>query len=148
MSDERLLARLDNLLDQMRTFDEQLSDPTVVSDHKQVAQLGRKRAAIEPVCTLYQAYCDACAEADDLRQMLKDDDKDVREMAKEELVNVEDRTDDLLEKIKGDLVTADDRAVGSVILEIRAGVGGNEAAIWAGNLLEMYERYAAAQKWK
>jgi peptide chain release factor 1 len=77
-----------------------------------------------------------------------DSDPAMQELAVAERGELEERAGRLLEELKGELVTSDDRQVGSVILEIRAGVGGDEAALWAGDLLLMYERYAGRHGWK
>jgi peptide chain release factor 1 len=148
MSDQALLNRLDHLLEQLRQVDEQLADPAVASDGNRLVELNIRRAALEPLCRQYQAYRQARDEAEDLRELLDDPDIDMRQMASDELPAVESRAAQLLEQIKGDLVTADDRVIGSVILEIRAGVGGAEAALWAGDLLGMYQRYATGQGWQ
>ncbi|MBI1373545.1 MAG: PCRF domain-containing protein [Phycisphaera sp.] len=149
MSDEALISRLDELATQLDGYDAQLADPDVVSDHTRVADVSRKRAAILPICELYHRYRDAIGEAAGLRELIDGEtDAEMRAMAKAELPDVEAKAESLLERIKGDLVTSDDRAVGAVILELRAGVGGDEAAIWAGDLYQMYEKYAAIKGWK
>ncbi|QNN23457.1 peptide chain release factor 1 [Planctomycetales bacterium ZRK34] len=149
MSDAALLTRLDELLDQLADYDRQLADPAVAQDHHQVTAISRKRAAIEPICTQYQAYRQALAEADQLRQLIDEAAEDeLVAMAEEELPQVKQQAVDLLEQLKGDLVTSDDRAVGSIIMELRAGVGGDEAGIWVGDLLSMYQHYAQAMGWK
>lgn len=148
MSDQGLIDKLSELSDQLASLDKQLADPQVLTDHAQVAELSMKRAALEPVVNQYRDYLAASDEAEDLRGLLEDDDEQVRQMARAELGQVESRAQALLDQIKGDLVTSDDRAIGAVILEIRAGVGGDEAALWAGDLLAMYERYASIKHWK
>ncbi len=148
MAQDRLIAKLDEIAAQLRQIDSDLADLAVASDPARMIALSTKRAAIEPVVTQYRAYRSALTEADDLRTMLDDGDAEMAEMAKAELPEVEARAEQLLEQIKGDLVTSDDRAIGSVILELRAGVGGDEAGIWAGDLLQMYERFAQQRGWK
>jgi peptide chain release factor 1 len=147
MSDT-LLVKLDQMQAQLTECDAQLADPAVNSDHTRVAELSRKRAALEPICSQYAEYQAAVAEAADLQGMLKEEDAELRQMAEAELPAMQAKAVELLDKIKGDLVTADDAAIGSVILEVRAGVGGDEAGIWAGDLVTMYERYAGASGWK
>jgi len=144
-----LLRRLDELLDQRAEYDRKLADPAVASDHTQVTDLSRRRAAIEPICEQYQLYKKTIDEADELRQLIDAGGEDeLITMARAELPEVEQRADDILEKLKGDLVTSDDRAIGGVIMELRAGVGGDEAGIWVGDLYNMYQHYAASKKWK
>ena len=148
MPESALINRLDRMLAQLAELDAQLADPAVASDHWRVAELSRKRAAIEPICRQYEQYRAAAGEADQLRQMLDEEtDEELRTMARAELPDMEAKADRLIDDLKGELVTSGDRSIGSVILEIRAGVGGDEAAIWAGDLIQMYERYAATKNW-
>ncbi|MEX2673477.1 MAG: PCRF domain-containing protein [Phycisphaeraceae bacterium] len=147
-ADDPLFARLDELLNEMSQFEAQLVDPKIAADHRRATELSRKRAAILPICRAYESYHEAIKEAQGLEQILEEEsDPQLREMAHEELPDVRARGYELLEQIKGDLVTSEDRSIGSVILEIRAGVGGDEAGLWAGDLLEMYHRYADARGW-
>lgn len=148
-TDAPLLARLDQMLDQLRQYDAMLAEPDIASDVQRMTDVSRKRAALEPICAVYEQYRRATAEAAELRAMAEgESDAELRQMAREELPRVERRAAELLERIKGELVTSEDRSIGAVILEIRAGVGGDEAGIWAGDLYEMYERYAARMGWK
>ena len=148
MAESALIKRLDRMVEQLREIDADLADPAVASDHLRVADLSRRRAAIEPICRQYEEYRAAADEADQLRQMLgEESDEELRAMAREELPEMEAKAERLIEELKGELVTSGDRSIGSVILEVRAGVGGDEAAIWAGDLIQMYERYAAAKGW-
>lgn len=148
MSDQALIDRLAQILEQLRAYDTQLADPDLASNPKNMIDLSRKRAAIEPLCRQFEKYQALTTEADELQSMLDDDDEELRQLAKDELPAARKAADSLLEQIKGDLVTSDDRAIGSIILEVRAGVGGDEAGIWAGDILEMYQRYAIAKRWK
>ena len=145
---DTLIDKLDAMLARLEELDAKLADPAVAARPDEMIALSRTRAAIEPICTRYSAYRAALDESEGVRRMLvEEDDPEMREMARGELTTLESRASALLDEIKTELVTADDRAVGSVILEIRAGVGGDEAGIWAGDLLQMYQRYAAEQGW-
>ena len=149
MSDQAITARLDEMLAELHELDAQLGDPAIAADHQKTTELSRRRAVIEPLCRRYEAYKAAIEEAEQLRGMMEEEaDDELRAMAEQELPEARARAENLLEELKGELVSSDDRAIGAVILEIRAGVGGDEAAIWAGDLLQMYERYAAARGWK
>ncbi|MBI1369674.1 MAG: peptide chain release factor 1 [Planctomycetes bacterium] len=149
MSDDALLHRLDALLAEYEQLGQQLADPAVASDHLAASRIARQRAAIEPVCRQYAAYKSMLAESADLSRMIETEtDAELRAIAESELAQLKPRAAALLETIKGDLVTSDDRAIGSVIVELRAGVGGDEAGIWAGDLLNMYEKYAVSKGWK
>jgi peptide chain release factor 1 len=142
----RKLAELDA---EFTDAGERLLDPTVVIDHRQVRALSMKRAAIEPVVSRYRAFREAERAAADLRRILETEhDAELLALAREEMPQVESRAASLIDEVKRQLVTADDRSVGAVILEIRAGVGGDEAAIFAGDLAQMYLRFAAERGWR
>jgi peptide chain release factor 1 len=144
-----LIRRLNELDAQFAALGEQLVDPEVLADHRQVRVLSIKRAAIEPIVTDYRAYRDLISEMDDLQAVISTgDDAELAAMAKDELPALRDRSAALLESIQRRLVTADDQSIGAIILEIRAGVGGDEAGIWAGDLLNMYQRFAADKGWQ
>jgi peptide chain release factor 1 len=144
-----LIRKLDEIDEQYAGLSKQLLDPDVLADHRQVRTLSIKRAAIEPVVTDYRAFRDTLAQIDELTEVIDDgSDAELVELAREELPELQEKARDLLDAVQRRLVTADDQSVGSIILEIRPGVGGDEAALWAGDLLEMYKRYAASRRWK
>ncbi len=144
----KLITKLDALAAQHDELERQLVDPTVVVDHQRVRELSVKRASMADLVTRYRRYRS-------LRQQLQDNaaiigeasDRELVEMAQAEMPSLEQESTTLLEQIISDLVTADDRSVGSVILEIRAGTGGDEAGLWAGDIFDMYKRYAARRGW-
>ncbi len=143
-----LLRKLDELAAQMGEIDAQLGDAAVVVDHKKVRDLSIRKAAIEAVVGDYVEYRRLVKEADGLRAMMAvGGDPDMAAMAREELPGVEAAAAAAIERAKGALVNADDRAVGSVILEVRAGTGGDEASLWARDLIDVYAKYAARKGW-
>lgn len=145
---ENLMRKLEELAATYQQLSQQLEDPEILADHHQVRDLSIKRAAIEPVVNDFHAYCEMIKQAEELESVAADkDDPDLAELAKEELPEVRNNAKQLLESVQKRLLTAEDRSVSSVILEIRAGVGGDEAGIWAGDLVEMYKRFAAIKKW-
>lgn len=146
--DPNLKSKLDELRHQFDELSGKLEDPEVLADHRQVSALSIKRAALAPVVEGYTKYCDFVDEATDLREAASGDDKELAEMAKEELPEIESKAGAMIDHIKQTLVTTDDRAIGSVMLEIRAGTGGDEAALWARDLLAAYTKYASAVGWK
>jgi len=146
---ERLIAKLDELAEQFATLEAQLLTPEVANDHNAVRRLSVKRAALAPTVEKYldyQGVVAELAEADEIVAAGEDD--ELVEMARAEQPELAERSAALLAEISGELVTADDAAIGSVILEVRAGTGGAEAALFAGELLQVYETFAKARRWK
>ncbi|MEO1008411.1 MAG: PCRF domain-containing protein [Planctomycetota bacterium] len=141
-------AKLDELADQFRRVESDLQDPEVLADHEKVRDLSIKRAALAPVAEGYQRYRGLLDEAAEMRQAIDaGDDAELVEMARAELPELEAKAVEEIEAVKGALVGSDDQLVGSVILEVRAGAGGDEAQLWARDLLQMYEKYAGRRSW-
>jgi peptide chain release factor 1 len=125
-----------------------LESPEIVVDHKRVREISIQKAALEPVVSAYTEYRRLATEADELRRALAPGaDPDFAALAREDLPAIEKRAAALLDDVKASLVTTEDRKVGSVMLEVRAGTGGDEAALWARDLLDMYRKYADKRKW-
>ncbi|MEM6259093.1 MAG: PCRF domain-containing protein [Planctomycetota bacterium] len=144
-----LITKLDELAQQYEALDEKLNDPEVISDHKAATRISVKRAALSGIVERYQQYK---AQQDDLAEanaiIAEGGDAEMVAFAKEQVAEIEAASNVLLEAIASELVTADDAAVGSVILEVRAGTGGAEAALFAGEVLAMYESFAKSRGWK
>jgi peptide chain release factor 1 len=145
---ENLIRKLDELSDQYDQLGAQLADPETHADHRRVRELSIKRSALESVVTTYREFQVATTQARELEELLADESEpELAELARQELAELRSRSKQMIESVQRQLVTADDRAVGSIIVEIRAGVGGDEAAIWAGDLVTMYQRFTAAKGW-
>ncbi|MFP4143940.1 MAG: peptide chain release factor 1 [Phycisphaeraceae bacterium] len=146
---ENLIAKLEELARQFEDLEKQLADPEVAADPDRLRELGVRHAALAGLVEQYQQYQQIREQIAEHEQIIaEDEDPELTEMAKAELPELRAGAESLLEQVANDLVTADDRAVGSVILELRAGTGGAEAALWAGDLLEMYQKFADRQGWK
>lgn len=144
----RLIAKLDELAAQFDETERLLADPDVVSDPRKLQSLGSRRSALLDVVDPYRQWQALQSQIQDNQQLIASgDDPDVAELAEMELPELREQAEQLLETISNELVTADDKAIGSVILELRAGTGGDEAGLWARDLLEMYQRYAAKHGW-
>lgn len=143
-----LITKLDTLAAQHDELERQLSDPEVTSDHRQVQRLSIKRAGLAGLVGQYRQYQALGRQVAEHRQIIQDnEDGELVALAKEELPVLNGQAEQLLEGISHELVTAQDRSVGSVILEVRAGTGGAEAALWAGDLFEMYQQLALRRGW-
>ena len=145
-----LLRKLDDLAAEQASLEAQLLDPEILSDHRKVRALSIRRAALEPLLAEYRALQDATQQADELDQLLSDSstDRDLADLAREELPRLRAQSIQLADSIQKRLVTSDDQSIASIILEVRAGVGGDEAGIWAGDLVQMYARFAALRRWQ
>lgn len=138
--------KLDRLLDRFRVIEAQLSDS---ADGASYAKLAREYAELEPIARAAVELREAEQECDELRALADagDTERDLRRMAEEELRVVEARIDDLSQSLRIQLLPKDAADEKNVILEIRAGTGGDEAALFAGDLFRMYQRHAALKGW-
>jgi len=144
-----LRARLADLADRLEALDREMADPEVASDHRAAGRIAAARRAIQPAVTAWRSVLALESEIAECQAALTSgDDADFVALAREELPGLQTRRDEELAAARRDLVRGEDDQVGSLVLEIRAGVGGDEAAIWAGDLLRMYEQYAARRGWR
>lgn len=143
-----ITKKLDALVDQFEQLEAQLADPAVASDPQRLKELSIKRAALVDLVDRCRKYRLLQRQIDEHRQIIRErQDRELAELAAQELPALEAQAQQLFDEICSELVTAEDRSVGSVILELRAGTGGAEAALWAGDLFTMYQRYAARRGW-
>ncbi|WP_428389729.1 peptide chain release factor 1 [Mucisphaera sp.] len=146
---QRLVDKLETLYAEFANINQQLESPELLSDHEALRKLSVRRAAVEPIAARFAQWKRLTGEAAEHRELIDDGgDDELAALAREELPRLESEAEALLTEISHELVTADDRSVASVILEVRAGTGGDEAALWAGDILEMYQKYAQARHWK
>ena len=144
-----LIARLKNASESFVNLEMQLADPDIANNPKKLESIARERAKLEPLVLDFNQLLDTDQEIGDSKQLLKDNrnDKDMESLINEELCSLEDLKNKLIEKLTIALLPKDPRDERSVMLEIRAGAGGNEACIWAGDLARMYERYGQKIGW-
>jgi peptide chain release factor 1 len=140
--------KLREIVAQHNELSVQLLDSDVLIDHRKVTALSIKKAAISTLVEQFESYIAAEQQEHDCQEMLRGDDDELAVMAKEELPELDSKLTKLTEQIQKQLVTADEQSVGSVILEVRAGVGGDEASLWAGDLEGMYRKFAQLRGWK
>jgi peptide chain release factor 1 len=126
----------------------EMSTPAVGGDPARLQVLGRELARLEPVVIAIRAWSTLQGELEATRSMAHDPDEEVRGMAREELVVLETRLQVLDDELRRLLVPRDPNDDRDVILEVRAGTGGDEAALFAGDLFRMYARYAERRRWK
>ena len=125
-----------------------LSDPDVVSNPKQLQELSRERASLDDVVAVYARYRETEAALEDARALAREADEEMRELGREEESRLDAERAALEEQLKIALLPKDPADDRDVIVEIRAGTGGEEAALFAGDLFHMYQRYAERQRWQ
>ena len=141
-------AKLENLAERLEEINALMADPDVISDQNQFRALSKEYAQINPVISCFNNYQTTLSDIEEAQGMLKDDDDDMREMAKEELKDATERLEKLEQELQILMLPVDPNEGKNVFLEIRAGAGGDEASIFAGDLFRMYSRYAEKRKWK
>ncbi len=145
---ESILNKLHNLIDRHEEISGLLADPDVISDQNQFRGLSQEYAQLEPVVNCFQSYNAAKDDLQAAEEMLKDDDADVREMATEEKKEAAENIETLELELQKLLLPKDPNDDSNIFLEIRAGTGGDEAAIFAGDLFRMYSRFAEIKRWQ
>lgn len=149
MADTKLLEKVLSLEDKFQSLQEQLSSPEVMSDMKRYVQLNKDYKELEPIIRAgkeYEKMTRDLASAKDILVNEKDD--ELREMAREEVSDIESRMPQMEQDIKLLLIPADPDDSKNAIIEIRGGTGGDEAAIFAGDLIRMYQHFAESKGWK
>lgn len=145
---ESIVTKLDNLLDRYEEIGALLSDAEVISDQNKFRSLSKEYAEVEPVVKSYEQYRQIVENIEEAQALLKDGDADMREMAQEELNEGQQQRDEIELELQKLLLPRDPNDSHNVFLEIRAGTGGDEAAIFSGDLFRMYSRYAEEKGWK
>ena len=140
-------TKLENLSERFEEITALLSQPEVQNNQNQFRSLSQEYAQIEPIVACYNVYQDNEANLESAMEMAKDSDPELREMAKEEINEAENKREDLEQELQILLLPKDPNDNRNIFLEIRAGTGGDEAAIFSGDLARMYQRYAERQGW-
>ena len=145
-----LLDKLDQLDNRYSEIETQISRPEIASDSTKLIALSKEQGKIKAIVTKYREYKKLSSQIEQAQQILSDvsAEQDLKSLAEDELEQLETESGSLLEDITSALVMADDMSIDSVIMEIRAGTGGEEAALFARDLYDMYTKYAEKRKWK
>ena len=144
-----LIARLKTASESFVNLEMQLADPDIANNPKKLESIAKERAKLEPLVIDFNKLLDTDKEIADSKNLLKENrnDKEMEALINEEITNLEECKNELIQKTTIALLPKDPRDERSVMLEIRAGAGGNEACIWAGDLARMYERYGQKIGW-
>ncbi|MBR1576347.1 MAG: peptide chain release factor 1 [Bacteroidales bacterium] len=149
MADNTLLEKVLSLQDKFHSLQEQLASPEVISDMKRFVQLNKDYKELEPIIKAghdYKKMLEDLASAKDI--LVNEKDSELREMARDEIAEIEPKIPEMEQTIKLLLIPADPDDSKNAMVEIRGGTGGDEAAIFAGDLFRMYSKFAESRGWK
>ena len=146
MQDNDMREKLEKIISAYEELQAKMSDPSVLADQKAYNHLAKEYANQGPLAAKAREYLACCSDIDDAKEMLAD--PDMKEFAQETIAEAESKMPALEEDIKFMLIPSDPADEKDIIVEIRAAAGGDEAAIFAGDLFKMYERFCSSQKWK
>jgi len=143
-----MLDQLEAIYHRYKNLEEQLADPEVVSDQDRFRKTSKDYGKLRPVAEAYLEYKELLDNIETSENMRKDPDPEMQEMAQLELNELKPKRETMEEELKFMLIPKDPEDERDVIMEIRSGTGGDEAAIFAGDLFDMYKRYIETQGWK
>jgi peptide chain release factor 1 len=143
-----MFERLEQIASRYEELGEQLASPEIVSDPQKYQKIAKQHRDLEAVVEKYREYKQVETGIADAKGMLNESDADIRAMAEEELLQLEERLPKIEEELKLALLPKDPNDEKNVILEIRAGTGGDEASLFAAEIFRMYSRFAEQHRWK
>ena len=144
-----IIDKLEDIKTKWETLGEQLNDPEIIGDMKRFVKINKDYKELEPIVVAFKEYKNLLSNIEEAREILRNEkDDDMREMAQEELDASEQRRDVIEEEIRLMLIPKDPTDDKNAVMEIRAGSGGDEASIFAGDLYRMYIRYCETKGWK
>jgi peptide chain release factor 1 len=143
-----MFERLEQLEARYEEMAHQLADPEVLGDHEKYQKIAKQHRELEPVVEKFREYRQVKTGLADARAMLNESDADLRAMAQEEIAQLEEREPKIEEDLKLLLLPKDPNDEKNVVLEIRAGTGGDEASLFAAEIFRMYTRFAEQHRWK
>ena len=144
-----IIDKLEAIKTKWEALGEQLNDPEIIGDMKRFVKVNKDYKDLEPIVVAFKEYKELLSNIEEAREILKNEkDEDMREMAQEELESAEQRRESVEEDIRLMLIPKDPTDDKNAVMEIRAGTGGDEASIFAGDLYRMYIRYCETKGWK
>jgi len=142
-----LRRRLEGVEARYEELERKVSDPETTSDRNRIREVGQELSALAPIVETIRALRDAERRLADAQHLAEGDDADMRDLALEEVGEMTNKTQELIKRLRAQLVPRDPLDEKNVIVEIRAGEGGEEAALFAADLFRMYARYAERHRW-
>ena len=148
--DDAMVQRLENISRSFAALTERLGDPDVINDPKLLRQVMSERSKSEEIVGAFDEYQTCIGDYDGAKELFQESagDEDMREMAREEMKDLEPKIENLMSRIQILMLPTDPNDDRNVMLEIRAGTGGSEANIFAGDLLDVYRKYCQANGWQ
>ena len=137
--------KLEGLSERLDEINALLAEPDVIQDQNRFRSLSQEYAQVNPVVNTFKEYQITLSSIEDAKQMLEEDDPEMKEMAEEEISSANNKKAELKKELQILMLPSDPNDEKNIFLEIRAGTGGDEAAIFAGDLFRMYTRYAEAK---
>ena len=145
---ESMLDRLVSMENRYEELGHMLMDPDIGTDIKKMTDVTKEQASLQAAYDLFQEYKEVKDGIDGAKELMKENDPEIKEMAKMELDKLEERMPDIIKKLELELIPKDPNDNKNVIMEIRGAAGGDEGNIFAGDLYRMYVKYAESQGWK
>ena len=139
---------LDEKLSRFEELEQMMTDPEVLADSNRMAAVAREHGSLAKLATKYRDFKNLRREIGELREMAQSDDKEERELAQAELESIEEKHGQLWDELLEQTIGGEDANRSRCVMEIRAGTGGDEAALFARNLFEMYKKHAEKKRWK
>ena len=143
-----MYEKLKGVAERFAEIEKRLSDPRIVNNREEYQKLIRKHAELNKIVSVFKVYQETLQGIEDSKELLQDVDPEIKNLAREELADLNCRKDQLEDELQKLLLPKDPNDQKNVIVEIRAGTGGEEAALFAGDLFRMYARYAESRNWK
>lgn len=144
-----MIRKLQTTKETFQNLTRQLADPDVCANTKELMRISKARADLEPIVDVYELWISSTHDLEEARELFADasDDPELRDMVRDEMATLETTIEELEEKLKILLLPKDPNDDKNCMLEIRAGTGGDEASIWAGDLVRVYQKYSQGQNW-
>jgi peptide chain release factor 1 len=143
-----MFQKLEEVEKRYYKLDKLLSDPNIINNKGEYQKITKEYADLNEIVSTYEEYKNVLTEIENSKEFLEDDDEDIRALAKSEINILEDKKKELEERLKILLIPKDPRDKKNILLEIRAGAGGEEAALFAADLFRMYSKYAEKKGWR
>lgn len=142
-----MFQKLEEVQGRYRELNSQLADPSIASDPQRYQKLAKEHSSLQDIVDAYVRLREVEAEIEDNKTLLGEDSDELKAMARAEIAELESELDDLKQRIKQLLIPKDPLDAKNILIEIRAGAGGDEAALFVGDLFRMYDRYAVNRGW-